>query len=238
MSRGTEADPLGPAGNRRPVEWLLRVFGFGMALLYLGLGSIVVLVMLIGGLWAGFARAGYVLSFFAIFIYVFGTGALALWLGFRPSHSRGFLLAALVFPGLLYIVLSAGSGHGAVHEAAHTFAANETPVETRQARAILLEHGRRAGRKAHVDTLLQALTRAESDAERVRLICVLGELSYQYDPLLAVLRELRNASADDPERALLQEVSLYALYGVNPYEDMGAGEGAAQRPPQPQVCQP
>jgi len=222
---------------KRPyAEWIWRLFGFGTALLYLGLGSILVFMLLIGGLWEGFGRTGYVLYFFAVFIYVYGTAALALWLGFRPSKPRGILLAVLVIPGVLNVVLSSSPERSELREAAHVFVANEESAQAELARETLMASGRRAGRQGHVDILLEALALAKSDAERVRLVCVLGELSYQYEPLLNALRELKAATADDSGRSQLHEVVIHALVGVNPYEGMGPGQGAAQRPPQPQVC--
>lgn len=230
--------PNRPTPADRFTEWALRLFGFVAALGFLGLGSILIFILLIGGLWAGFGQAGYVLKFFALTVYVYGTSALALWLGFRPSKYRGLILVLLVIPGVVSVVRTPESDRRELRDAARVFAANESPAQSEKARETLLGQGRRAGRQPSVDILMDALAAADSDAERVRLLCVLGEISGQHPPLLDVLRGLRQATAGDPERQLLHEVTLHALYGVNPYENMAPGQGAAERPPRPAACRP
>ncbi len=230
-------NPTGPSHSGAPLAVLLmRLFGAVAALACLVLGSLIVFMMLIGGLWAGFADGGFVLMFFGVVVYVYGTAALGVWLTLRPAKGRAALLAVLVVPGLVSIALVPDGGRGEAREAAETFVANESAQQAEQARAVLLEHGRRAGRQSHVETLMDALDETDSDPERVRLVCVLGELSYQYEPLLEMLRDLERATTGDPERAELHEVARYALSGINPYEGMAPAQGAAQRPPLPAAC--
>lgn len=220
----------------RGAEWALRLFGLVTALGFVLVGSMLVFMLLIGGLWAGFADPSYVLQFFLTVLYVYGTAALGIWLAFRPSMPRAVVLALLVIPGMLFVLMSPASERTELSEAARVFVANATPQAAEQARERLLAAGRWAGRQPHVEILMDALQEADTDVERARLVCVLGELSGQYEPLLEVLRGLDRATANDPERAMLNEVARYALLGVNPYEGMAPGQGAAQRPPQPVAC--
>ena len=222
------------AGKAAPL--LLRLFGAVVALAYLVLGSVVVFMFLIGGLWAGFADRSVVLQFLGIVLYVYGTAALGVWIALRPAKGRAVMLAVLVVPGLVSIALVPDSGRGQAREAAEIFVANESAQQAEQARAVLLEHGRRAGRQPHVEILIDAPDEVDSDAERVRLVCVLGELSYLHEPLLEMLRGLAQTTGGDPERAELHEVARYALIGVNPYEGMAPAQGAARRPPLPAAC--
>ena len=220
----------------RFAEGTLRLFGLLAALGFAVVGSLLVFILLIGGLWAGFSDPRFVLQFLLLVLYIYGTAALGLWLVFRPSKLRGIVLALLVIPGVVSVLMSPGSERAELSEAARLFVANVSPEQAEQARETLLARGRLAGRQPQVEILIEALAVAEKDAERVRLVCVLGELSGQYEPLLEVLRNLEQATADDPERATLNEAARYALLGVNPYEGMAPGQGAAQRPPMPAAC--
>lgn len=221
----------------RSREWLLRIFGFVTAFLYLGMGSGVVIVLIFVGLAAGFGQTRFSLVVVAVVLYTYGTAALALWLGLRPSKPRAMLLAALVVPSALYSAFVFQTEYRQPRDAASVLAANLAPEETEQARRTLLAYDRAAGPQPHVLVLLAALNQTEDDAERVRLICVLGELSYQYSPVLDALRELERAAAGDPDRAVLHEVVNYALLGINPYDSLGLDRQSHDRPPQPPACQ-
>lgn len=232
----TGKPPDKPARVNRSREWFLRMFGFATALLYLGMGTLVIVLLFFVGLTAGFNETRFWLAFVAAILYTCGTVVLAVWLGLRPSGRRGFLLAVLVAPSMLYFGYTFETEYRQPRDAASVFVANAVPEEAEQARRTLLAYDRAAGPQPHVITLLNALNRAEDDAERIRLICVLGELSYQYAPALDALRELERLAAGDPDRAALHEVVIHALLGINPYEDLRPGHPSHDRPPRPLTC--
>lgn len=225
-----------PARLSRPREWFLRIFGFGTALLYFGMGTFVVVLLFFVGLAAGFGETRFSLIFFAAILYTYGTAVLGLWLGMKPSGRRGILLAVLVAPSVLYFAYAFETEYRQPRSAASVFVANAVPEDAEQARRTLLAYDRAAGPQPHVIVLVNALNQTEDDMERVRLICVLGELSYQYAPALDTLRGLERSAAGDPDRAALHEVVVHALRGINPYEDLGPGHPSPDHASRPQAC--
>ncbi|MDT8322361.1 MAG: hypothetical protein RQ826_17740 [Xanthomonadales bacterium] len=203
--------------GRSWLRMLAQVSGFAVFAAYLALGTLVLLGLLIGGLWEGFGRQSYVLMFLAAVVYVYGTAWLAFSFGMRPGRVRGVLLAVLVIPVVISLIPSAHEGM-ALKEAARVYVADEEPAAVSEARERLLSQGRRAGRHGYIDILLEELDAAESDAQRVRLVVMLGELSYQYEPVLERLRAIYRDSQDDPERRALYHAVVEAIRGVNPYE--------------------
>jgi len=204
---------------RHPIDGRLiaRLFGYAACLAYLVIGTSLLLILLIGGFWEGFARSGYTLWFLALCAYVYGTAYLAFRFGRRPDRTSGVLLALLILPVVVQLVLSEARGPD-LEAAAGVYASGEDREAVEAATRTLLEAGRRAGRQDHVEALLTHLTRAGEDGQRVRLVCLLGELSYQHEPTLRALRALRQETAASPDRRGLHRAAGYALRGVNPYE--------------------
>ena len=196
---------------------LAQASGFTVFAAYIALGTLVLLMLLIGGLWEGFARQSYVLMFLLAVVYVYGTAWLAFSFGMRPGRVRGVLLAVLVLP----LVVSQIPGFYAdweVREAARVYVADEDPAAVSEARERLLSQGRRSGRYGYIDILLEGLHGASEDEQRIRLVNLLGELSYQHEPLLETLRKLYRETENEVGRKALHEATLGALRGVNPYE--------------------
>ncbi len=205
------------ARGRTWVRVLAQAAGFTVFAAYIAFGTLVLLMLLIGGLWEGFGRQSYVLMFLAAVVYVYGTAWVAFSFGMRPGRVRGVLLAVLVLP-LMISQIPGFYADWKVREAARVYVADDDPAAVSEARERLLSQGRRSGRYGYIDILLDGLDAAESDPQRVRLVVMLGELSYQHEPVLERLRALYRESEDDPERKTLYHAVVEALRGVNPYE--------------------
>jgi len=200
-----------------PARMIMRGLGFAICLVYLVLGTAIVVIVLIGGLWEGFNRAGYALGLVILCAYVYGTAWVAFRFGLKPARMHGLLLAALVAPVIILGARAALESRD-LGEAATIYAENDDPEEVESARQAMLAKGRRAGRNDHVEALLTYLEQADDDTQRIRLVCMLGEVSYQYEPVLTALRMLREETHDDPDRRALNQAVEHALQGVNPYE--------------------
>lgn len=196
---------------------LLRLIGFTLAGAYVLIGTLVLLVLLIGGLWEGFGRQSYVLMFLGACLYVYGTAWVAFSFGRRPGRMRGLLLVLLVTPLVIHAARDAWHAVD-LEEAAGVYARNGDPEAVATAREQLLAQGRRAGARDYVVVLHEALEAADNDHQRIRLVRLLGELSYQYEPLLESLRTLYRETGDDSGRSELHEATLEAIRDVNPYE--------------------
>lgn len=197
--------------------WLWRITGFGIAGIYIIYGTVIVLGMLIIGLWEGFARPVYIAQFLLMTLYVYSTAALAVLTGLKQSKKLLAVLLILLLPLFWIMVTSIGTENES-RKLASIYAANENAQETVMAKQALLEKGRLAGRHPAVDTLMKALETARTDTQKIHLIKVLGEISYQYKPLLATLHDIRQETREDPQRQALFKAASEALYNVNPYQ--------------------
>lgn len=229
MNRQAEPRSLGATGV------LVRGLGYVLCVAYAVIGSILVLLLAIGGLWEGFARAGFAAFFLAMVVYVYGTAYLAYRFARAPGRASALLLVVLVAPAVVYIASRAGDSI-ALRQAAETYALNEDPQAVEEARRRLLEPGRRAGRKDYVAILLDHLEAAEADPQRIRLVCMLGELSYQHEGVLEALRRLRDATQTDTARKDLHAAVERALLQVNPYEVARAGQQAREPEASADAC--
>lgn len=201
----------------RPVlRFMLQLLGYAICIAVILVGGGALLILLIGGLWEGFSRTGYTIAFLALVLYILVTAWLAFRFARRPTKRVGLVLAGLVLPAVIYIAVSGGDRPD-LRESARIYAANDDPGEVSEARATLLEHGARAGSPPHIRVLLEALQEAGDDAQRIRLVELLAELSRQNDSVIAELERLREATADDPERKPLHHAAGEALDKVDPY---------------------
>ncbi len=210
-------------------HWLARLGGFSLALAYLIIGTLFLLVLLVGGLWEGFARDTYRLMFLGAFVYVYGTAWLAFSFGRRPERVRGVTLAVLVAPVAVQMFLGIHSATQ-LRSAAKVYVADVDPVAVAEARETLLARGQRSGRHDYIDLLLDGLEDAADDKQRIRLVELLGKLSYQHQPLLETLRTLHRETENIPERRDLHKASLEAILSVNPHEQGLPDARAAAEP--------
>ncbi len=210
----------------------LRAIGALMACVFLTLGLVNTLALTIGSLWAGIG-ARQLMAALATVLYLFATAGVAIWLAVRPSNARAAAVAALAIPGLVFFYAMPVQDRVSVRQAASTWVANESEEAATRAQDKLLTQGRQAGNPPQVEILLEALLLADNDTERLRLVCMLGELSRGFEPLIKVLRELKAETADDRQRVVLHEVTRTSLYRVNPgepREPSGFSGGGAVRP--------
>ncbi len=188
---------------------------FGVYVLYLGL-PIVVGLAIVGGM-GGNSTTSLVT---VISIYVLTTGLVSLWCALAP---RPILVAILLFLALPvtwlqgYIAHSTFSEQGMVQIYLHS----EDPQQVLDAKHRLEALGQRAGERAAtppaVKELLQELPRASNDASRIKIVNLLGMLSYQHKGVLQALQALYGETASDPQRQLLHQATGEALIKVNPY---------------------
>ena len=218
-----------------PSRMLAWSAGLVICVGYIVIGTVIVLLLAIGGLWEGFARREFTLLFIATVIYVYGTAYLAFRFALEPRKPLGFLLLILVLPMLIYLA-SPDSNSRELRHAAENYALATDPEVVETARQRLVAHGRRAGHKDYIAVLLQHLDAAQSDRQRVRLVCMLGVLSYQHDAVQARLRELRAATRDDPNRGALRDAVERALLRINPYQRDLTREELEDLAPSPRAC--
>jgi len=198
----------------------LRLLGLFTVVTYLVFGNLLLFVLYMGGAFVAFAQPTYVAGFLAAVVYVYGT----IWVGWRllrrPSPRLGLFLGVLLLP----VLFEAGRSY-LMHESENlaetvaVYAQSDDPQVVAAARETLLEKGRRAGNPPQVRLLLSHLEQAEEDATRIRLIELLGELSYQNQQLLDMLEALMDQTRDDPDRQAVYEAAREAAGKVNPYAD-------------------
>lgn len=206
---------------------LVKVVAWSIGAAYLVYGTAVVGALGIAGLWEGFAHARFMARFAGIAVYVYGTAALAFWVGARPRWLSGAVLLLLLVPGAVALVRSDGESRHLRQTARIAVTAPDEAARA-DARKELLALGRRSGRQPHVDELLSLLRGARDDQHRLRTVELLGALSYQRAPVLDELRGLERETRGDPARASLHEATVTAIHGINPYEP--TPEGGAERP--------
>lgn len=195
----------------KPLRLLWRCLGFGIGSLYLAAGTLVLYVLLLGGLWEGFGRSSYTVTFLAMVLYVYGTAALGFYFGLRPGRLSGAILCLLLIPALVFL-LSSESTQNHKRELVQAFVHADEPQVRDQARRELLSLGPRAGRQPHIDALLNELERAETDQQRQRIVCLLGRVSHQHPPVIEALEALYGKVSTDPQRsALAQQLELSLL---------------------------
>lgn len=193
-----------------------RVVAWGIGAAYLLFGTPTVVALGIAGLWEGFAHRIFVLRFLGIAAYVFGTAALAFWVGARPSRLGAIALAALLVPGIVAVAGGAREDRTLRDTARQAITAPDE-VTRQRATQELLALGQRSGRQPHVDELVRLLDEVERDEARTRIVELLGELSYQTRSVIEALHRVRDATRSDPSRATLYEAVLAALRKVDPY---------------------
>ncbi len=198
------------------LRFVLQLLGYATCIAAILAGGGALFILLIGGLWEGFSRTGYTLAFLTLALYILVTAWLAFRFARRPTKRAGLVLAGLVLPAVIYIAVSGGDRPD-LRESVRIYVANEDPDEVSEARATLLEHGRRAGNPPHVRALIEALQEADDDAQRIRVVELLAELSRQNASVIAELERLREATAGDPEREPLHHATGEALDQVDPY---------------------
>ena len=201
---------------------LIKIGAWSIGLAYLVYGTAVVGALGIAGLWEGFAHARFIARFAGIALYVYGTAALAFWVGARPRWVTGAVLLLLLVPAAVALVRGGGESRH-LRETARTAVTAPDEVARADARDELLALGRRSGRQPHVDELLRLLRGAEDDQHRLRAVELLGALSYQRAPVLEELRGLERETRGDPARARLHEATVTAIHDINPYEPVPAG---------------
>ena len=194
----------------------IKVLAWAVGGAYVLLGTGFLIVLGVGGLWEGFAHRDFVLRFLGIAAYVYGTAAVAYWVGARQSRLGLLGLAMLVIP---VVVMAADGvrGRSQLEETARTAITAPEEATREAARRELLALGQRAGRQPHVDELVRLLERAESDAVRMRVVTLLGGLSYLYEGAIEPLRRLHADTRDDPKRADLHAEVAAALGNMDPY---------------------
>lgn len=198
---------------------VLKTVSFGLGLIYVLIGSIVLLLLLIIGVWEGFRNLGYTLSFMLIVVYVYGTAAFAFYAGSKPSITKGAFLLILILPSI-WLGICNSQKEASIKNLAETYATSENREDVESAEKQLLESGKRAGANPAVVSLLEQLKEANSDVQKIHILEVLGKISYQYEPLLAHLRRMHSETKNDPNRAALHEAVEKAILEVNPYEDI------------------
>lgn len=208
-----------PQSDRSHVLMLvMRLFGLLTAASYLVVGTIVLWMLLIMGAWQGFSRPTFTAGVLLAVVYVYST----VWVGWRlwrqPRPRLALLLGMLLLPVLLEMGC-AYRGHvpHSVDQLVATYATSEDPQDVETARQQLLEIGRRAGNPPQVRALLAHLEEAEDDDQRIHLMVLLGELSYQNQAVLDALNGWMAASRDDPQRQALYHAASRAASVVNPY---------------------
>lgn len=185
-------------------------------------GSLLIVLTMIVGAMSGYVSNRDLLLFLILVAYVYSAAILAFWFGFRPSRPKGIVLAILLIPAISLHSAATLEELGK-KRAARTYATSSDQEAIDRARAELLEIGRRSGNQGHVRVLLKHLKAAETDEERVRLVEILGQLSYKYEPLLRELRRLREETRGQSERTKLHQSVELAILEVNPYEDRPPG---------------
>lgn len=213
-----------PARSGKPgmdPRWAsLRFLGLFTMVTYLVFGSVILMMLFIIGAWEAFRRPTYVAGFLLAVGYVYGTA----WLGWRvfrrPTPRQALLLGVLLLP-VLFEMGRAYLTHEAENlpETVAIYATSPDPEAVAAAGETLLEKGRRAGNPPQVRALLTQLGEAEDDATRIRLVEMLGELSYQNRDVLETLAALIEETRDDPARQALYEAARTAAGKVNPYHD-------------------
>ena len=207
------------AAGITPAGFIGRGLAGLVAVAYLLIGSMVLVILLFGGLWEGFGRNEFVFMFLATLVYIYGTVIVALRVTFAPNLMLSLLLIVLMIPALVYFAMTTPDSSSAeLRQAATTYAENEDPEAVAAARDRLLDHGRRAGSPPQVRELVAHLEEAETDEQRIHLIRLLGEISYQHESLLEYLRLLREETRDNPERQALYRAAHEAIHQINPYE--------------------
>ena len=220
---------------RQPISRLLwRCLGFGIGGLYLAMGTLVLYVLLIGGLWEGFGRASYVAMFLAMVVYVYATACVAFYFGLRPNKLSGVVLTVLLIPALA-LMLSTESTRSEQVTLAQDFVHASDPQQREAARHELLTLGQRAGQQAHVSTLLDELAAAETDSQRRRIVCLIGQLSHQHGPVIDALKALQHELGDDPQRALLSQEIQQSLLLTEP-QAIERWQDVAQLRDNPEAC--
>lgn len=195
---------------------MAKVIAWGIGVTYLLFGIPVVLGLGIAGLWEGFAHRIFIFRFLVITAYVFGTAGLAFWVGVRPSRLGAIALAALMLPGIGAVMHGARERRDLGDTAREAITAPDKRTRDRSTEE-LLALGQRSGRQPHVDELLRLLDEVESDADRTRIVVMLGQLSYQNRSVIEALEYLRDATSKDPSRETLHQAVLEALRQVDPY---------------------
>jgi hypothetical protein len=194
----------------------LKTLAWSVGAIYLLLGTAVVVVLGIAGLWEGFAHRAFIARFLGITAYVYGTAGLAFWVGARPSRLGGAALVILILPGA--VLLTRGARDSAqLRETARLAVTAPTEGAREQAGQELFALGRRAGRPPHVVALADLLERAVSDEIRLRVVPLLGALSYENARVTEALRALHAETKDDPARAELHGAVIEALREIDPY---------------------
>lgn len=67
-------------------------------------GSLIIVMLLIAGLWEGFARARYTLGFIAFSIYVLTTAGLSFYYAARKPNGLGWVLTFLYVPAIAALI--------------------------------------------------------------------------------------------------------------------------------------
>lgn len=188
----------------KPLRLLWRCLGFGIASLYLAAGTLMLYILLLGGLWEGFGRSSYTLMFLAMVIYVYGTAVLGFYFGLRPGRLSGAVLCVLLIPAIIFL-FSGESTRSHKLQLVQAFVHAEEPHTRDKARKELLTLGPRAGHQTHVAALLEELERAETDHQRQRIACLLAHVSHQHPPVLESLATLHEEVSGDPQRSALKQ---------------------------------
>ena len=214
----------------------LRVFGLIVAVITLVAGGITLVMLFIIGAFARFSEPLYAAGFLLYLLWFLGTILIAIWLVVQPSQRRAIGLALLLIPmPVALYVATPPRDENPIHNA-RVFVANEDAEAAQMARARLLERGPRSDPDHAIAILLDAAKEAPDDAERIRLLCLLARVSYRHAHVIAYARELKQVSADDPERVRLYEVAVHVFSRVNPYEGLSAQAVPIARQGRPQDC--
>lgn len=195
---------------------VLKAVAWAVGGAYLLLGTAFLVALGIGGLWEGFAHRDYVVRFVAIGAYVYATAALAFWVGARQSRTGAVALAVLMVPVVVMVARGARDS-ASLEETARTAVTAPDAGAREEARRTLLALGQRSGRQPHVDELVRLLEDAETDEVRMRVVTLLGGLSYLYDGAIEPLRRLHAETRGDTARADLHAEVAAALRRIDPY---------------------
>ncbi|MFU8812054.1 MAG: hypothetical protein ACNA78_03745 [Balneolaceae bacterium] len=209
MTFDSQSDTLSPFA-----EWFWKATGVLVAVAFVIGGGLTLFILLIAGLWEGFSRTEFVFLFLGGVIYVCAGIALSGYVAFRPSHAKGGILLLYLVPVLVFAWPKATDEQPA--EWVHTYMTG-TEAEAAEARDLLLERGRRAGGDRAVRTLLTYLEDPTNEETVLKTVKMLGELSYQYPPVLEALQTVRDTTRANPQQQILFDAAGEALLGVNPY---------------------
>lgn len=203
--------------NNSLVSLLLRLAAvcLGAYVLCLGL-PIIVGLAIVGGM-GGRSITTLVM---VISIYVVSTGFLSLWYALMPRPALGALLLILALP-VAWLQGVVAQSTFSEQRMVQVYLHSEDPQQVADARRRLEALGQRAGQRAGTPPAVEELSRelkmASNDATRIKIVHLLGTLSYQHEGVLQALQALYRETTADPLRQSLHTATGEALLRVNPY---------------------